>query len=181
MPKLLKIVQLGNPILLRRAREVGDVLTPDIQNLIDNMIHTCKKAKGFGLAAPQVGEPLRIFILASKPNSRYPDAPKMKPMAIINPVILSTSIQKEENWEGCLSIPGVRGLVPRHDWIRVRFLNQSGEQEERRLYDFVARVFQHEIDYLNGILFLSRTVIKDLFTENEYRKIIRRSKRVRVA
>ena len=172
MPTLLQISQLGHPILRRKAREVENVSDPAIQALIDDMIHTCQDVDGVGIAAPQVYQQLRLFIIASKPSPCYPNAPYMEPMAIINPVITFTSEEKEKDWEGCLSIPGIRGLVPRHKMVMVSFTNRNCEQEEKIFDGFIARVFQHEYDHIDGIVFLDRADSKDLIMEKEYQKII---------
>ena len=115
----------------------------------------------------------RIFIISSRPNVRYPNAPEMEPTAIINPCILSFSEEKEKDWEGCLSIPGIRGLVPRHKSINVKYLTRDGQEVKREFSHFIARIFQHELDHLNGTVFLDRLQSnKDLVTEKEYQKLI---------
>lgn len=174
MPTLLQISQLGQPVLRQVAKEVEDASAPRIQALIDDMIATCLDANGFGIAAPQVYQPLRLFILAPRPHAQNPNVPNMEPTAIINPVIISTSEEKEKGWEGCLSIPGIRGHVDRHRSVRVAYFNRHGEGEERTFEDFVARVFQHEYDHINGVVFLDHSHPKDLVTEKEYLRIIRR-------
>ncbi|MCZ6555911.1 MAG: peptide deformylase, partial [Candidatus Dadabacteria bacterium] len=118
MEKILEIAELGHPILREMAAQVKNLEDEEIQNFIDNLIATAIEANGVGIAAPQVYESKRIFIISSRPNERYPNAPEMEPTAIINPEILSFSKEKEKDWEGCLSIPGIRGLVPRHKSIR---------------------------------------------------------------
>jgi peptide deformylase len=130
---------------------------------------------GVGIAAPQVGHSLRIFILASKPNNRYPNAPTMEPTAIINPIVHSFSVEMEDGWEGCLSVPGIRGIVSRHKSLTASFTNRFGRPEEIECVGFVARVFQHELDHLNGIVFLDRTDPKNLATDKEYQRILRES------
>ncbi len=172
MPTLLQISQLGHPILREKAKEVENVGDPAIQTLIDDMIQTCQDVDGVGIAAPQVYQPLRLFIIASKPSLRYPNAPDMEPIAIINPIITSASDEKEKDWEGCMSIPGIRGLVPRHKSITISFTNRNGKQEEKTFDDFIARVFQHEYDHIDGIVFLDRADSKDLIMEKEYQKIV---------
>ena len=175
MPKLLQIAQLGHPILRKKADLVQNVEDSHIQNLIDDLIATVAEVNGVGIAAPQVYEPYQIFVIASHPNLRYPDAPKMKPTAIINPKINSHSSDLVKDWEGCLSIPGIRGLVPRYKSISVEYTTRDGRKEERELTDFIARIFQHEYDHLNGVLFLDRIVSSaDLATEKEYAKLFQR-------
>jgi peptide deformylase len=126
-----------------------------------------------GIAAPQAYRPLRLFIIASRPNPRYPAAPDMAPLAVINPVVIEASEEKEKDWEGCLSIPGIRGLVPRHTWVAVSFTNRDGRREERTFTGFAARIFQHEHDHIEGTVFLDRTCSKELATEKEYQRRIR--------
>jgi peptide deformylase len=174
MATLLQISQLGHPILREKARDVEDITDPGIQALIDDMIETCRDVDGVGIAAPQVYRPLRLFIVASRPNPRYPDAPHMEPIAMINPTLLSASDETVKDWEGCLSIPGIRGHVPRHRSVTVSFTNRQGRREEMTFDDFLARVFQHEYDHIEGLVFLDRTHPKDLMTEREYQKLVRR-------
>lgn len=175
MPKILQICQLGNPVIRQRANEVENVKDPAIQALIDDMIATCEDNCGVGIAAPQVYQPLRLFIVASKPNVRYPHAPDMTPVAMINPEVISYSRDTEYGWEGCLSVPGIRGRVPRHKSVRFRFTNRSGNIEEGTYEDFLARIFQHEYDHINGIVFLDRTDSRNLATDMEYQRIISES------
>ncbi len=173
--RILEIAEMGNPVLRERAAEVEDVNDPEIQKFIDDLIATGIDANGVGIAAPQVSVAKRIFIISSRPNARYPDAPDMEPAAVINPEIISRSEETVRDWEGCLSIPGIRGLVPRHIWVDVRYVSREGNVEERRFWDFIARIFQHEYDHLNGVLFLDRIVSSaDLVTEKEYSKLLRR-------
>jgi peptide deformylase len=169
MPILRQISQLGHPVLRGIAQQIADPLDPVIQALIDDMLATVADANGVGIAAPQVYELLRLFIIASRPNARYPHAPEIEPTAIINPEILWASDEMEKGWEGCLSIPGLRGMVPRHTRIGVRYLTRSGDVVEVEYSDFVARVFQHEFDHLQGILFIDQVEsTHDLVTDKEY-------------
>jgi len=175
MSSILEITELGNPILRETAKEVKNIDDYEVQKLIYNMILTVEKANGVGLAAPQVNKNLRIFVMSSGPNPRYPDAPYMAPQEIINPHIIDRSADMENiDWEGCLSIPGIRGLVPRHREIQVRYLNRHGEEKFDILSNFIARIFQHELDHLNGLVFLDRIRSnKDIITENEYIKLLK--------
>jgi peptide deformylase len=169
MEQLLEIVQLGNPILWQPACPVADATNPAIQNLIDSLVATAAAANGVGIAAPQVGQSYRLFVVASRPNSRYPQAPVMEPTAMINPQIIAHSPEKVKDWEGCLSIPGLRGLVPRYRAIMVEYTDRNGQLQRQELTDFVARIFQHELDHLDGILFLDRLeTTRDLITEKNY-------------
>lgn len=174
---LLQVAQLGNSVLRKRALLVEDIKSTEIQKLIDDFIATVIDTDGVGIAAPQVYQQLRIFILATHPTSRYPHAPIMKPTAIINPEIISTSINKIKDWEGCLSIPGIRGLIPRHESIIVEYTTRDGKKEKKEFKDFVARIFQHEYDHLEGLVFLDRLESnRDIISEKEYQKIVKKEK-----
>jgi peptide deformylase len=141
----------------------------EVRALVEDMRTTMLDANGVGIAAPQVFESLAVFIVASRPNPRYPNAPDMAPEVIVNPEILGRSEQVEKGWEGCLSIPGIRGEVPRPDRIQVRYRTLDGETVEREFDGFVARVFQHELDHLHGIVFLDRLEsTRDVVTEREF-------------
>ena len=172
MSELLEIIQLGHPILRSQAQTVDNIHSPQIQNLIDNLLTTVIAANGVGIAAPQVAARDRLFIVASRPNPRYPNAPQMQPTAMINPQILAHSEQLVTGWEGCLSIPGIRGLVPRYQAIEVEYSDRTGKLHKQQLTDFVARIFQHELDHLDGIVFVDRLQsTQDLITEQEYQKL----------
>jgi peptide deformylase len=169
MSILRQIAQLGQPVLREVARKIAEPADPTVQALIDDMLATVTEADGVGIAAPQVFEPLSLFIVASRPNLRYPHAPQMEPTAMINPEILWASEEKEKDWEGCLSIPGLRGLVPRHRKIGVRYITRSGEVRQEEYEDFLARVFQHEFDHVQGTVFIDRVEsTRELMTEKEY-------------
>jgi peptide deformylase len=114
------------------------------------------EANGVGIAAPQVGVSQQLMIIASRPNERYPHAPLMEPTPMINPKILSHSSEMIKDWEGCLSVPGIRGLVPRYQAVEVEYLSKDGRIERQMLTDFIARIFQHEYDHLQGKVFLER-------------------------
>lgn len=172
MSELLEIIQLGHPGLRSQAQIVENVRSPQIQSLIDNLLTTVIAANGVGIAAPQVASSDRLFIVASRPNPRYPNAPQMEPTAMINPQILAHSSDSVKGWEGCLSIPGIRGLVPRYQAIEVEYSDRTGKLHKQELTDFVARIFQHELDHLDGIVFVDRLQsTKDLITELEYQKL----------
>lgn len=172
MPILRQIAQLGQPVLRHVAAEVSTPPAADLESLINDMLATVADANGVGIAAPQVYESLALFVMASRPNVRYPHAPEMEPTVLINPEILWRSEELESGWEGCLSIPGLRGLVPRHKRIGVRYLARTGELREVEFADFLARVFQHEYDHLQGMLFVDRVASSlDLVTEKEYLRL----------
>lgn len=169
--KQVEIAQLGDNILRQRALEVEDILSDDCQNLVKQLLITVQEAGGVGIAAPQVHHGVRIFIMCSKPNARYPDAPLMEPTAIINPEILACSTQVVKDWEGCLSVPSIRGLVPRYETIKVKYFDQKGVEITTELTGFVARIFQHELDHLNGLTFIDQMEsTKDLMSESEWYK-----------
>lgn len=169
MPILRQIAQLGHPVLRNVADKVIDPADPAVQALIDDMLVTVREADGVGIAAPQVFAPLSLFIVCSRPNPRYPNAPAMEPTVMINPELLWVSDEKEKGWEGCLSIPGLRGPVPRHRRIGVRFLTRHGETRVEEYGDFLARVFQHEFDHVQGMVFIDRVEsTRELMTEKEY-------------
>ena len=171
MEKIAKIAQLGEPVLKDKAKPIVDLDRHTIQ-LIDSLIATAIANKGVGIAAPQISQSLRVFIVASHPNDRYPHAPTMQPTAMINPRILSHSQAIVKDWEGCLSVPNLRGLVPRYQQIEVEYTTREGAIKQQTLTDFVARIFQHELDHLDGIVFPDRIQKADLYTEAEYRRII---------
>ena len=169
----MNIIQLGNPFLRHTAKAINNVSNPKIIQLANSLIATAESANGVGIAAPQVAQSYRLFIMASRPSIRYPHAPKMSPTAVINPVILGRSEEIVKDWEGCLSVPGLRGLVPRNQEIEVEYTDINERQKKQVLTDFVARIFQHELDHLDGILFIDRLeTMQDLYTEQEYQKRI---------
>ena len=172
--KLLQISQLGNPVLRKKAAEITNFKSKELQELIDDLIATVGDVDGVGIAAPQVYESKQVFIVASYPNPRYPNAPKMKPTAMINPIIIKNSEEVEKDWEGCLSIPGIRALVPRYKTIKVEYFTREGKKQTKIFKDFVARIFQHELDHLNGLVFTDRADSKDFMMEKEYQKMMER-------
>ncbi|MBZ0177798.1 MAG: peptide deformylase [Melioribacteraceae bacterium] len=172
MNESLEIAELGNPVLREPAKPIK-VIDNKIVELSGNMITTLRKAGGVGIAAPQVYESLQMFIIDSKPNERYPDAPEYGTMTVINPKIISSSEETDYFWEGCLSIPGIRGFVPRPTEIEVEFTDLNNKVVKLILKDFTSRIFQHEFDHLNGIVFLDRIESnKDIMTEKEYLRSI---------
>jgi len=171
MSEKLTVVQLGNPILRRHAQPIEKIRDEAVQQLINDLIALAHQTNAVGIAAPQVGESQRLLVIASRPNLRYPHAPNMAPTAMINPRICSYSDETVKDWEGCLSIPGIRGLVPRHQQIEVEYTCPEGKIQQQVLTDFVARIFQHEYDHLEGKVFLDRVeTTMDLITEDEYEK-----------
>ena len=172
MTEVRPISKVGSSIIRQRSQIVTDYNDPQLDNLIDDLIATALAANGVGIAAPQVASSVRLFIVASRPSPRYPSAPMMEPTAMINPQIIDRSIKVVQGWEGCLSVPDVRGLVLRHETIEVNYLTKHGELVQQELTGFVARIFQHELDHLDGILFPDRVSNPtNLITEAEYLKI----------
>ncbi len=166
------IIQLGNPLLRETAAPVTEFGTPTLQRLVGDMLATLDASNGVGIAAPQIGEAVRIVIVASRPNARYPKAPRMEPVVMVNPVYDVVDHRMAKDFEGCLSIPGIRALVPRYRSLRVAYRDTSGLENELVLEDFVARVFQHEYDHLQGMVYLDRVENnRDIIAESEYLKL----------
>jgi peptide deformylase len=155
---ILKVARMGHPVLRTRARELerAELKQASVQSLIDDMIETMHEYHGVGLAAPQIHKGLRIFVAAIKPEDEAPLPPEAEPMVIVNPVITPIVSDLLEDWEGCLSIPDLRGRVLRARAINVSGLDRSGGTIEMTTHDFPARVIQHETDHLDGVLFLDR-------------------------
>nr|WP_295077790.1 peptide deformylase [uncultured Roseateles sp.] len=154
-----EILKMGDPRLLRVAQPVTEFGTPALLSLIEDMFDTMRAANGAGLAAPQIGIDLQLVIFGYQSNVRYPDAPPVPPTVLINPVITPLSEDLEEGWEGCLSVPGLRGVVPRFARLRYSGFDAQGQAFEREADGFHARVVQHECDHLQGMLYPMR--IKD--------------------
>jgi peptide deformylase len=156
---ILKVARMGHPVLRTPAQALdrSDFKNPAFQRLVDDMMDTMAEYHGVGLAAPQVHESLRLFVVAFDPTKAEPpeDAP-LEPYAIVNPEITPVGDVVVEDWEGCLSIPDIRGRVPRLKELSLRAHNRKGERIELRLDNFRARVIQHETDHLDGILFFDR-------------------------
>ena len=155
---ILKVARMGHPVLREKAREIekAELRQPAMQKFIDDMIDTMHEYHGVGLAAPQVHEAVRIFVAAIDPGQDEPLAPSVEPMVFVNPVITPVTGELIEDWEGCLSIPDLRGRVPRAREIKVKALDRLGNPIEMGSLDFPARVIQHETDHLDGVLFLDR-------------------------
>jgi peptide deformylase len=155
---ILKVARMGHPVLRTPARalEAADLRQAATQKLIDDMIDTMHEYHGVGLAAPQVHESLRIFVAAIQPEDEEPLPPDVEPMVFVNPVVTAVGGDMAEDWEGCLSIPELRGRVPRARTIKVTALDRSGARIDFTSRDFPARVIQHETDHLDGVLFLDR-------------------------
>jgi peptide deformylase len=168
------ICQLGNPILRQKAEAIANVHDRSVQNSIEQLMSSLTESNGVGIAAPQLGRSIQIVIVASRPNPRYPHAPYMEPVVMINPKVRSHSDELVKDWEGCLSIPGIRGLVPRYKSIEVEYTSCDGRREQQKFSDFPARVFQHEYDHLEGKVFLDRVESSlEIIADSEYLKLVK--------
>jgi len=164
---ILKVARMGHPVLREPAKALtaADLRDPLIQKFIDDMIDTMHEYHGVGLAAPQVHEELRVFVALLDEDP----GPETEASIVINPEIVPVTEEKEEGWEGCLSIPDIRGMVPRYTDITLRGLDRAGKKVELSLKKFAARVAQHETDHLDGILFFERmSGLKTLTYLDEY-------------
>ena len=154
------ILRMGDPRLLAVSGPVRDFGTPELQQLVADMQETMLAANGAGLAAPQIGVPLRVVIFGGGASERYPGQDAVPYTVLVNPKLRPLRGGKAEDWEGCLSVPGMRGLVPRYRRLRYRGFDQWGQPIDRTVEDFHARVVQHEVDHLDGVLYPTR--IRDL-------------------
>src|SRR5437588_7141589 len=126
--RVIPITQLGQPVLRQKSWAIKQWDHPALQNLLDDMLATVRKVNGVGIAAPQVGAPCRAFWITPFPNKRYPHSPRMKPVAMLNPRLIAHSKETIDDWEGCLSIPGIRGIVPRYQWVDVDYTTREGQR-----------------------------------------------------
>jgi len=154
------ILRMGDSRLLQPALPVTAFATRELQALIENMQDTMQAAGGVGLAAPQIGVGLQVVIFGFESSARYPDADTVPETILINPLITPLDDETEDGWEGCLSVPGLRGLVPRYRRIRYQGCDENGQPIDRTVSGFHARVVQHECDHLQGVLYPMR--IRDL-------------------
>ncbi len=158
--------ELGDPVLRQVAAPVDPTAVGDLP---DRLLRVLRQRGGMGLAAPQLGVLQRVVAIASHPNARYPYAPKMAPMVLINPVVQEQSSERVKDWEGCLSVPGLRGLVPRAPWITVSYQDRQGQTQTVTYEGFIARIFQHEFDHLEGKVFVDRVESSlELMTDREF-------------
>lgn len=155
---LLKIAPIGAPVLRERAAEVSEqeLASAEIQSFIDDLIETMHDARGAGLAAIQVYRPIRIVAIEVKDNPRYPYKPNIPLTVLVNPVLTPLSQERFDNYEGCLSVPDLRGVVSRYAELRVQALDRHGNQIDRVVRGITAGTYQHEVDHLDGTLFLDR-------------------------
>lgn len=154
------VLKMGDPLLLQVARPVMNFSDPGLQALIADMFDTMAALNGAGLAAPQIGDSRRVVIFGVQANSRYPEAETVPTTVLINPEISILTAETEDGWEGCLSVPGLRGVVSRSTHLRYRGYDSRGQAFEREVRGFHARVVQHECDHLDGILYPMR--IRDM-------------------
>jgi len=177
--KILRRTQFGNPILRNSARLLRpeEISSVDVQNLISDMRHTLRNRKfGIGLAAPQVGIGLSISVIGIKPTPARPNL-KQHDMVIINPKIIKAFGKKTAMWEGCVSLSGVFALVPRYEKVTIQFFDENGKKRLKTADGILAHVFQHEIDHLNGILYVDKVVDTGSYmSESEYIKMIKSKK-----
>jgi len=151
-----EVLRMGDPRLLQRAAEVTDFGTPELEALVADMFDTMRALNGAGLAAPQIGVGLRVVIFGFTSSPRYPEAEAVPETILLNPMLTPLSNEREDGWEGCLSVPGLRGVVPRHAQLRYRGFDLQGRPIDRSVSGFHARVVQHECDHLDGILYPMR-------------------------
>ena len=154
------VLRMGDPRLWQKSRPAGEFNTAELNELLQDMRDTMTRLNGAGLAAPQIGVPLRVVIFGVTANPRYPDIEPVPDTVLINPVLTPLSGEEEEGWEGCLSVPGMRGWVPRFRQLRYSGYDERGRRFQRDVEGFHARVVQHEVDHLDGILYPMR--IRDL-------------------
>jgi len=161
---ILKVARLGHPILRQTARPLGldELRSEHTQRLIDDMVETMREYDGAGLAANQVHALIQIAVIEVQANPRYPDAPQIPLMVVVNPVVTPLTDEMEDGWEGCLSVPDMRGMVPRFTAVRLQCLDRLGGQVDLVAKDFFARVIQHETDHLFGTVYVDR--MRDLAT-----------------
>lgn len=151
-----EVLRMGDPRLLRVAQPVARFGTPELHGLVADLLDTMRALNGAGLAAPQIGVDLRVVIFGVDANPRYPQAPAVPFTVLVNPQLEFLSEEMEEDWEGCLSVPGLRGVVPRHRHLRYQGFDADGNAFMREVEGFHARVVQHECDHLDGILYPMR-------------------------
>ncbi len=169
------LITLGHPLLRQRSQPITDPTDLALQPFLDQLLQVMTAANGVGIAAPQLGRAQRVIIVASRPNPRYPNAPLMEPTVMLNPQLVASSEEVEQGWEGCLSVPGRRGLVRRSWAVEVAYLNRWGQPQHQVWQGFVARIFQHEYDHLEGKVFLDRVEHSDnVLTEADYQARIRK-------
>ena len=162
-----EVLRMGHPVLRERAKPVEKFGTPELRALVEDMKETMAAKNGAGLAAPQIGVGQRVVIFGVTKNPRYPDAEEVPFTVLVNPKLTMLTREVEEDWEGCLSVPGMRGVVPRYTKLRYAGTDEDGNPIERVAEGFHARVVQHECDHLDGILYPQRMTDMSRFGFNE--------------
>ena len=173
---ILPVITLGHPTLRKIAKEVKNPLSPDIQEFIPSLVATINSFGGVGIAAPQVNRSLRIIVVASKPTPPYPNAPRMKPVVMINPIIFKRSVRLVKGWEGCGSLLGVRAKIKRYLWVGVAYLDTRGRLQNMHLRGLPARICQHEVDHLDGVMFVDGVAPANLVADQYLREVILKKK-----
>lgn len=148
-----RVLKMGDPLLYKKAEPVTQFNTPELDRLVADMFDTMIELNGAGLAAPQIGVSQRVVIFGVEANPRYPQVEPVPTTVLVNPLLTPIGNEMEDGWEGCLSVPGLRGLVPRHQNLRYTGFDQQGKPIDRTVTGFHARVVQHECDHLDGILY----------------------------
>ncbi|WP_158771094.1 peptide deformylase [Paraglaciecola sp. L1A13] len=169
----MKIAQVGEAILRATAKLVADseIHSDEFQTFVDELLLIMQEAYGVGIAAPQVFDERAVMIIASRPSPRYPDAPDMAPLVLINPKVIQSASETVKDWEGCLSVPGLRGFIRRATWVDVEYQSRDGGTQKRRLDGFVARIFLHEYDHLIGKTWLDHVEVNtDIMAESVWRR-----------
>jgi peptide deformylase len=176
--KILPRTEFGNPILRKKAKIVplSFLETVKGKELIKRMIYTMRRAHGVGLAAPQIGESIRLAVMEIRTTPDRPDQKRKGPIVVVNPKIIKSSTKKVPDWEGCLSIRGLRGMVTRPESVTVEYFNEKGIKIVEKASGLWARIFQHEIDHLNGLGCIDHMDPKTIMTTNEFRKRILKKK-----
>lgn len=175
MPFILKIAQIGAPILRQKALEVEFPLNETYKLLYESLLLTLSELGSIGLAAPQINAQSKIIVISSRPNKVYPNEPILEPIIMFNPKLIKASDLFDKYWETCFSIPGIRGSVKRSKEIELEYYDIEGNKQYLVLTNMAARVFQHEYDHLDGILYLDRLESNiDIISEEEYQKMIRK-------
>ena len=162
-----EVLRMGHPVLRERAKPVEKLASPELRALVQDMKETMAAKNGAGLAAPQIGVGQRVVIFGVTKNPRYPDAEEVPFTVLVNPKLTMLTREVEEDWEGCLSVPGMRGVVPRYTKLRYTGFDEEGNPIERVAEGFHARVVQHECDHLDGILYPQRMTDRSRFGFNE--------------
>ncbi len=174
MKRILAVTLLGNPVLKKKAKKIT-TLNNEVKDFIGDMMTTLKHYDGMGVSAPQLNRSLQIIIIASAPSKNYPDAPTMDPEVMINPQIKILNKEMKKDWEGCMSVPGIRAQISRHKELQVEYEVSDGTKKKKSFKDFIARIIQHEIDHLEGLTFVDRIESgQEVMSEQEYQMMMKK-------